>query len=67
MFNARLLSFDLRNQTRIALLALVLAAASFPLLAQQPDSPDQGDKTNSPSGFIPRQEAQPLAATSKRT
>ena len=47
------------TQTLIALLALLLAAASFASLAQQPDSPDQVDKTNSPSGYIPRQQAPP--------
>lgn len=54
-------------QTLVALLALALVAASCPLQAQQPDSPDQGNKTNSPSGHIPRQQAPPPATAQQKT
>ena len=39
------------------LVALLLSLAGLPVLAQQPDSPDRGEKTNSPSAHIPRQQA----------
>src|SRR4051812_4048082 len=41
------------------LLLIVVALASGPLFSQQPDSPDRGDKINSPGAHIPRQQAPP--------
>jgi hypothetical protein len=41
------------------LLSIAIALASGPLLGQQPDSPDRGDKINSPGAHIPRQQAPP--------
>jgi len=41
------------------LVAIMVTLASAPLLAQQPDSPDRGDKINSPGAHIPRQQAPP--------
>jgi hypothetical protein len=41
------------------LLWIVVALVSGPLFAQQPDSPDRGDKINSPGAHIPRQQAPP--------
>jgi len=41
------------------LLSMVVALASGPLFGQQPDSPDRGDKINSPGAHIPRQQAPP--------
>jgi hypothetical protein len=53
---------------RVALLfGLSLTVAGSPLLAQQPDSPDQGSKTNSPSGHIPRQQAPPPDSAQQNT
>src|SRR3954470_7854680 len=41
------------------LLLIVVALASGPLWGQQPDSPDRGDKINSPGAHVPRQQAPP--------
>ena len=44
---------------RLALLSLVLSLSSSAIFAQQPDSPDRGDKINSPGAAVPRQQAPP--------
>ena len=41
------------------LLSILFVLASAWLFAQQPDSPDRGDKINSPAAHIPRQQAPP--------
>src|SRR5205809_6923753 len=48
------------------LLSIAIVLASGPLFSQQPDSPDRGDKINSPGAHIPRQQAPPPEGQQKK-
>src|SRR4051794_19086475 len=44
---------------RTVLISTIVALASGSVFSQQPDSPDRGDKINSPGAHLPRQQAPP--------